>query len=115
MEGIAEVGGQMQSQLVCSRRWLRLRSYMTPFLIGAVGGTAKVGVLSPNPYQLAVRQMDWGFIFAHRFVYRIFEHIHIRRTMRSEVTLPDGTEMHPRKSPDQWPRTERGRQNASSR
>ncbi|KAH6980973.1 hypothetical protein BKA56DRAFT_616790 [Ilyonectria sp. MPI-CAGE-AT-0026] len=41
MEGIAEVGGQMQSQLVCSRRWLGLRSYMTLFLRGGVGGTAK--------------------------------------------------------------------------
>lgn len=31
----------------------------------------------------------------HRVARRIFEHMHIRRTMRSEVTLPDGSKTYP--------------------
>lgn len=46
-------------------------------------------------YKLAARQIDWGSNLAHRVVRPIFKQIHIRRTIRSEVTLPDGTRTYP--------------------
>ncbi|KAK7432092.1 hypothetical protein QQZ08_001382 [Neonectria magnoliae] len=56
---------------------------------------ASYWILSSALYNLAARTLNWGSNLAHLVVRRIFQIMHIRRTMRSQVALPDGTKMYP--------------------
>ncbi|KAJ4307520.1 hypothetical protein N0V84_012674 [Fusarium piperis] len=56
---------------------------------------SRLWMLHPDIYRAAGFRHHWGSNLAAWVVRNIFERMHIRRTMRSSVTLPDGTKTYP--------------------